>query len=263
MPSRHILAILLVSLSAALFPEVLRAGASEAAYPQQSGFPIETLSGVEFASPTVIDLDGDGGLDVLTADGNGCVWAWTAAGTPLPGYPLTTAADGDCSGNPRINGPLAVGDVDGDGRPEIAAGTRGTGEEVGARGKVFLWNAAGALLPGWPQEMDWNTLTSGSDPEVYTVALANITGDFRLEILAGTSNNASQGGDPDLDNPPNVYAWHADGTPVSGFPAGYRTAGVFGQLAAGDLTGDGLAELIVGRDHLQLNAYLGTEGTVP
>jgi hypothetical protein len=223
------------------------------AIPYQAGFPrSDATSTIEFGSPAVVDINGDGEKEVLTGDGSGCVWAWSENGKVLPGFPLKTA--GACGGTPRINGPLAIGDVDGDGAPEIVAGTRGQSNTPGERGKVFVWKANGSLLTGWPQEMDWNTEFGNGIGEVYTVALANVTGDERLEVIAGTSNNGSSGGGFDADTR-NLYVWHSDGSIVSGYPTWYRTAGIWGFVGAADLVGDAHAEVIVGRDQLYIHAY--------
>jgi hypothetical protein len=102
--------------------------------------------------------------------------------------------------------------------------------------------------------MDWNTEFGNGIGEVYTVALANVTGDERLEVIAGTSNNGSSGGGFDADTR-NLYVWHSDGSIVSGFPTWYRTAGIWGFVGAADLVGDAHAEVIVGRDQLYIHAY--------
>lgn len=223
------------------------------AIPYQAGFPRkDATSTIEFASPSVIDINGDGIKEILTADGNGCVWAWDVHGHVLPGFPLKTA--GACGGTPRINGPLAIGDVDGDGIPEIVAGTRGISNLPGQRGKVFVWRANGTLLPGWPKEMDWNEQYGNDIGEVYSVALANVAGDGRLEVIAGTSNNASNGGDFDEETP-NLYVWNSDGSLLPGYPTWYRRAGIWGFVGAANLTGSALAEVVVGRDQLYVHAY--------
>ncbi|MCB9422070.1 MAG: VCBS repeat-containing protein [Ardenticatenaceae bacterium] len=223
------------------------------AIPYQTGFPVkDATSTIEFASPSVIDINRDGMKEVLTADGNGCVWAWDVQGRVLPGFPLKTA--GSCGGTPRINGPLAIGDVNGDGMLEIVAGTRGISNLPGQRGKVFVWRANGTLLPGWPKEMDWNVQYGNDIGEVYSVALANVAGDGRLEVIAGTSNNASDGGSFDEETP-NLYVWNGDGSLVSGYPTWYRRAGIWGFVGAANLTGSDLAEVVVGRDQLYVHAY--------
>ncbi len=229
-------------------------------FPTQAGFPrFDPRNTITFGSPTVVDINNDGELDILLPDGSGCVWAWDNTGHVLPDFPLETA--GGCQGTPRISGPLAVGDMDGDGRLEIAAGTRGTGDNVGQRGRVFLWNHDGSLVPGWPHEMAWNTQFGSGIPEVLTVAMANLSGNSRLELIAGTSNNASAGGTPD-DPTHNLYAFRADGSILSGFPTQYRRAGIWGFVAAADLDHNGYAEIITGRDHRYLNIY-NSQGTQP
>lgn len=223
-------------------------------FPQQAGFPrFEPRNTITFGSPTVVDIDGDGELDIIVPDGNGCVWAWDQTGHVLPNYPLETGGS-NCQGSPRISGPVAVGDVDGDGRLEIAAGTRGTGDNAGERGRTFLWNHDGSLVPGWPQEMAWNTQYGSGLPEVITVAMANLIGDSRLEIAAGTSNNSSAGGTPD-DPTHNVYAYQNNGTVLAGFPTQYRRAGIWGFIALADLNNNGYAEILTGRDHAFIHAY--------
>lgn len=222
-------------------------------FPQHPGFPrFEPRNTITFGSPSVVDINEDGHLDILVPDGNGCVWAWDRNGNVLANYPLKTGSS--CQGTPRINGPLAIGDIDGDGDPEIAAGTRGTGTGVGQRGRVFVWHANGTIVTGWPREMAWNVQFGSGLPEVNTVAMANLVGNGNLEIVAGTSNNSSNGGTPD-DPTHNLYAYQANGTVLTGFPTQYRRAGIWGFVGLADINDDGYAEIFTGRDHSFLHAY--------
>ncbi|MBA3470241.1 MAG: VCBS repeat-containing protein [Herpetosiphonaceae bacterium] len=216
------------------------------------GFPRTEPYGSFFVSPSVVDINGDGKLDVLTADSTGCVWGYDRAGAPLPGFPWKTG--GVCDNAPRINSPLAIGDIDGDGKLEVVAGTRGSGPNAGQRGKVFVWNRSGTLLSGWPKEMAWAYITNGNEPEVYSVALANITGDAKLEIIALTSNEAGS----NTNYAPNLYAWNINGTTVTGFPtSSHKGSGAWGHIAAADIDKDGYAEILVGRDEIYFYAYKG------
>lgn len=223
--------------------------ALSAAYAFLPGFPRFEFHSISNSGPAVLDLNRDGRNDIVIADDNGCVWAWDARGNVLAGFPLQT--NGACDYTPRIDGPLAIGDLDNDGTLEIVAGTRGVSNAPGQRGKVFVWKASGTLMPGFPQEIAWSAdATADNLAEVYTVALANVSGDANLEIIAGTSNNSTSetGGE-------NVYVWNANGVVLAGFPTKYRGAGIWGYIAAADLTGDGHAEIITGRDQLYLHAY--------
>jgi hypothetical protein len=220
---------------------------------QADGFPRTEPGTIDFAGPAVVDINHDGQLEVLVADSGGCVWGWDRRGNVLANFPL--APFGKCGARTRINS-FAVGNIDGDADLEIVAGTAGDGPATGSRGKVFAWNPNGRMVNGWPREMDWNQAHGNGQPEVYSVILANIAGDERLEVVAGTSNNASAGGGTEEPSP-NLYAWNGSGELLKGFPTWYRRAGIYGMLGAGDLNSDGCMEVVAARDHRWLHVYNG------
>src|SRR5262249_51870134 len=127
---------------------------------------------------------------------------------------------------------VAAGDVNRDGRADIiTAADRGGGPQVtitsGAdlTGRTVLSNFFATL----------NTFTGG-----IRVACADVNGDGFADVIAG----AGPGGSPQItifdgQSMQRVTAYFAFGPQSAGF-----SGGVF--VAAGDVTGDGLADIIVG-----------------
>jgi hypothetical protein len=249
--------------SVAIFGLCLLISASSVAYPTYSaspalpavlGFPREEPMGQLWAgSPTVVDIDDDGSLDILVGDNSACIWAWNNQGQLLAGFPWKTVV-ADCKASVRIRNSLAVGDIDGKPGLEVAAAIRGQSNDAGERGKIYVWDHTGKVLPGWPKEMDWTTGGSSPFAEAHSVVFANIIGDSDLEVLAGTSNSNAG---------PNLYAWYVNGTAVAGYPTNYKTAGIYGLIGAADMNQDGYAEVMTGRDHVYVHAYTANGSQLP
>src|SRR4051812_10389337 len=167
------------------------------------------------------DLNGDGVPDVVTAPGAG-------------GGPHVRVFDGRTGANlanfnaydPKFTGGVcvAVGDVDGDGRADVV-----TAAGPGGGPHIRVFDAAGNLKSEF---LAYDPKFTGG----VSVAVGDIDGDFKAEIVTG----AGAGGGP------HVRAFRADGTQVAGFFA-YDPAFRGGvNVAAADLTGDGVAEVITG-----------------
>jgi len=204
--------------------------------PQLRGGRAHRLGGDGVASPVLADVDGNGIDDVVLATSDGRVHAFTGGiEAELPGWPVATDAIEIHSGAkafarmaaPRaaILGRPAVGDLDGDGVLEVVA--------TDVRGFVYVWNHDGTRRPGfpvgthpdyshtWRSERDLET-PEGQVPDRINrrnrdnrvargfgtgPVLVNLDGssDGSLEIIAGAWDR-------------HVYAWHADGTAVRGWP---------------------------------------------
>jgi hypothetical protein len=184
------------------------------------------------SSPAFADLDGDDRNEMVFATSDGYVHAIRRGGTELDGWPVRTAtpsfvsrhsaspayASGAVSRNlgGAVLASVAVGDVNGDGAPEVFA--------VDLEGNVYGWRANGSLffqrrsnpafsgkpLPGHPFENP--RYLSGSPEEnriqpgfIASPVLADLDGDGRQEIVAAGMDR-------------HVYAWHDDGSAVQGFP---------------------------------------------
>jgi hypothetical protein len=115
-----------------------------------TGFPAPMM-GLPFSTaPVVADVTGDGAADVVNNEDDQNLPAFDAHGGAAAGFPKYTGG--------WIGWSPAVGDLDGDGRNEVAALSR--------EGYLFVWNTPGRAGASeawnWHQD-DWHTGRHGTD----------------------------------------------------------------------------------------------------
>lgn len=144
---------------------------------------LEAGDGRIWASPVVADLVGSSpGLEVAVA-ARGSIYAWSATGDLLPGFPYEWRDELRS---------LAAGDIDGDGDLELVAVTTSPLSENGQRDIVIAVHADGTTVAGFPPN---TTGSAGCDDACYVtggydqnVALGDVDGDGRMDILAPQDN---------------------------------------------------------------------------
>ncbi|MBO2448939.1 VCBS repeat-containing protein [Actinomadura barringtoniae] len=155
------------------------------------------------ASPVLVDLDGDGRLDIVQAGWDGRLHAWRPDGSDLPGWPLEVTLDRDPDeGYIRIDdhklpATPAVADLDGDGKPEIVvrsqrSESKGAGEQFYGANYAFAYHHDGKPVSGWPVRMPSTMTFYGSAQEFITEGVsqptvADVDGDGKDEVATGPS----------------------------------------------------------------------------
>lgn len=196
-----------------------------------AGFPV-SLPAECSAGPAVGDVTGDGIPDIVVPYGStfepgvrGGVRAYSRAGVLLWDRPA-----GDFAGGAGIvNVSPAIGDVDGDGLPEVAWGSTDA--------HVYLVRGAdGVDEAGWPLFV--------RDSVQSSPALADIDGDGRPDVVIGvdTHYEASPFNTPDGGC---LLVRRFDGSSVTGFPRCVDQT-IFSSPAVGDIDGDSRPEIVVG-----------------
>ena len=137
-------------------------------------------------APQIIDIDGDGRLDVVTvqtnyAEGSSCVAVYDANGRFKPGWPVYV--------NPPVYA-LKVADLDGDGKMEFCLGFG-----VGQTGKdaIMLYNSTGTKL--WAVKNGFGLYSN-------SIEAADLNGDGKLEVFG-------------LYDDDDIFAYDINGKPVA------------------------------------------------
>jgi len=209
-----------------------------------------------FASPAAVDLTGDGQLEIVAAFYD--IAVWDAQGALLDEVPSGDNHHG------RVYAPHVVADLDGDDIIEVVVGS-GQGHIA-----AYEWlSGSFGLKAGWPY------VTCCNDPEVRSLAAADLDLDGRVEIIAATTETGEAPGGGEA---PRVFVVDADGndyqpaglTDWQAWPRynqetgpggdqndyGHSGYGCFGlNVAAGNIDDDPELEVIVTNDTHEMMAF--------
>jgi len=188
-----------------------------------SGFPVEFL-GTRILDPSLYDLNGDGKLEIIVSGAqhywtDTLIYVYNYKGEILPGWPQRVAN----LPYEYIAQQPAVGDLDGDGKPEIVA----TGSQC-----IYAWHVDGTPLRGWPVKAE-NGFYFGW---IHHVVLSDLDNDGYLEVLASAFHEY-----PEFNG--YVAVWRHDGTYMPGFPKYYEFEPKSTPIP-GDIDNDGYKEIV-------------------
>ena len=177
-------------------------GSSRPGFPKSMNFDhvkqtseTEVIDGGFMASPVLYDLDMKPGLEIIAAGMDQYIYVWHADGTAMAPYPVRLFNPDDAQSvetKARIVATPAVGDIDGDGKPEIASGSSEVYGAAGVENEAVAYvieAETGAVKEGWPKSLyglTVNVLPIVGRGVVANPMLADLDFDGKLEISFDT-----------------------------------------------------------------------------
>jgi len=189
-----------------------------------AGWPRQ-LSSDGDSAPVLADIDGDNRNEPIVATSDGWVHALRRDGSEVPGWPVHAARLplhlGERAYGPggvgrghyaAVIGALAAGDLFGDGEIDVVADDN--------QGNVYAWNGHGRLVFHRRSNPDYSGAPLAPFATVRNGVRDRVERGFvAAPVLARL--NGRRSGPLDIivaGEDRHVYAWHADGRPVAGFP---------------------------------------------
>lgn len=191
-----------------------------------------SFAGPMAGRPVLADMDRDGDLDVVLACGTCC----GSRPDPTSGRVVVLCNDGH--GVLQANGPgvpigpsarkVAVGDLDGDGAPDVVAAEHDT------FAVHVLRNRGDGTLSAWPGSP---IVAAGEKPHTHDIVLADLDGDAALDVLTTNADEHT------------VAVWRGDGrggfAPAAGSPFGTAFRHPYDAMAIADFDGDRRPDVVV------------------
>lgn len=187
-----------------------------------TGFPIN--HGYTTRTPVLADLNNDGKMEIIVSlrtYPTGSIYVYKGDGTVMTGWPKPIGSVPSSSS--------AVGDINGDGQPEVIAE---------AYYGIYAWKANGDSLAGFPYMLPNNNTLSYSSP-----VLADLNNDGKKEIIFGTHILAGGG---------QVFVLKYDGTVMTGWPQS-ASSWIYSPPGVGYIDSDNQLDISIGDQILSVN----------